>query len=57
MKRTALVFALCAAFLAAGAAAAADKVGAHKDMARGMECEMWHGKGKPPGLNPPDIKK
>ena len=32
MKRTALVFALCAAFLVAGTAAAADKFGADKHM-------------------------
>lgn len=57
MKRTALVFALCAAFLAAGTAAAADKFGADKHMARGMNCEMCHGKGNPAELDPPDIKK
>ena len=55
MKRTALVFALCAAFLAAGTAAVADKFGADKHMARGMNCEICHGKGNPAELDPPDI--
>ena len=45
------------AFLLAGTAASAADFGADRHMAKGLTCEMCHGKGNPAELDPPDIKK
>ena len=55
MKLLSLTAALTIA-LACSAAGAADKFGADRHMARGITCEMCHGKGNPSELDPPDIK-
>ena len=45
------------AFLLAGTTAEATDFGADRHMAKGLTCEMCHGKGNPAELDPPDIKK
>ena len=57
MLRTALMTlaVVSAGLMAVSQASAADKFLADRHVAKGVSCEMCHGKGNPAELDPPDI--